>query len=213
MTTASDILDEARGTYLNDPAAGTYTNAKLLPHLKSAYGFLEGALEENGVQCKNEEVIKTILANIDEYAPLPVDLVIPRKMQERTPGTTEEFVDMVYVNNIPQETPGSRLQYWTWRTDRIFFLEATADREVKLFYQKAFPAVNASTDQVFGKAEQYLAAKTAALAHLFLSQNKELAQVSDKIAEIELLSIINTQVRLMQTLPASRKPYLPYRRR
>jgi hypothetical protein len=212
-TIASDILDEARGTYLNDPLAGTYTNDKLLPHLKTSYNLLQSALEENGVQCKNEEETKIIPANTNEYDPLPISLVIPKKIQERKSGSTDEFRDMDYCNNIPQTTPETFLTYWTWRTDRIFFLPATEDREAKLFFQKSFPTINTPDIQMFGRAEQFLAAKVAAFAHAFLSQNLELAKAADDIAKSELETVINMSVRLMQTAPASRKPYLPMRRR
>jgi hypothetical protein len=178
--------------------------------LRTAYSFLEAELQANGVQTVNEEApIKSIPANISEYDPLPVDLVIPRKMQERLAGSSDEFTDMYYHNNIPQITLSSVLVYWTWRIDRIFFLPSTTNREVKLFYQKSFPALNTADAMLFGKAEQYLAAKVAALAHMFLAQNTTLAKVANEIAEKELAEIVNMQVKLMQTVPVRRKGYIP----
>ena len=210
-TIASDILDEARGTYLNDPNAQTYTNTILLPHLRTAYNLLQSELESNGVPCKSEEYVVTIPAGTSELYPLPQDLVIPRVMYERQPGTTEEFKYMVLKNNIPQVTSMPYLAYWAYRTERIYLLAATQSREVKLEYQKSFPAINTADASLFGKAEAYLSAKVAALAHLFISQSTTLAEAANQIAEYQLDSVCNLQVKIHQAQPIRRKGYMPFR--
>lgn len=210
---ASELLDISRSTYLNDPNAGTYTNAVLLPYLKTAYGLMETALEENGVQCKNEEDTITVLTGADEYLPLPVNLVIPMRVLERQAGSTDEFRPITYRNNIPQITSTPFLEYWTWRGDRLLFLAATTDREAKLEYLKAFPAVNSQNDALFGKAEHYLSAKVAALALLFIAQSTTLAEQANNVAEAELEQIINLQVKGMQKNPIRQKPFVPFRTR
>ena len=102
ITVAHDILDTARSVYMNDPNGNQYTDTVLLPLLKVAYAFLESELQSNGVQTTNEEIIATILANLDEYYPLPPDLVIPRAILERQAGSSDEFSPVMYKNNIPQ---------------------------------------------------------------------------------------------------------------
>ena len=210
---ASDILDDARGTYLNDPLAGTFTNEKLLPHLKTAYGFLEAELRLNGVQSKNEEAILTLAANSNELFPLPPDLVIPRRLQQRTPGSNEEFQDVDWYPEIGVLAASPYILGWTWRVERILTNRVSIPREVRLYYQQSYPAVNASNVTLFGKAESYLAAKTAALAHLFLSQSLTLAKESNNIAEQQLATIITEQVKMMQLDPVRHKAYIPGHRR
>jgi hypothetical protein len=211
MTIAKDILDEVRSSYLNDPNGGTYTDVVLLPQLRTAYRYLQCELESNGIQCKNAEITKVIPTNTDEYYPLPTNLVIPREMFERQVGSTDEFRPMTYRSNIPQVNAGPMLEYWTYRLERIFFLPATQDREVKLVYQTVFPELNTSDANVFGKAEIYLAGKVAALAFLFILQNPTLAEQANKIAEDAMRDVINTQVKLAQAEVIRRKGYLPFR--
>lgn len=212
ITIAADIIQRAREVYLNDPNATEATDDKLLPHLKSAYGFLETELESNGVQCKNAEVSGIVIpANTDEYYPLPPDLVVPNTMLERGSGTSDEYVRMDYRMNIPQITPTSRLVYWTYRLDRIYLLPATQDREIKLLYQQSFPTLETTNTALFGKSEHYLTAKVAALYNLFVRQSETLASVCEDIAKNELDEIVNLYVKLNQSQVIRRKGYLPGR--
>lgn len=210
-TVAKEILGEARSTFLNDPNANEATDEKFLPYLRMAYNYLQSEMQSNGIQCINSEEVKTILANTDEYLPLPADLVIPRTILERGDGTTDEYREMSYRNNIPSITPGTYLNYWTYRLDRIFFLPATTNRQVKLIYQNAYPAVQDPNGMLLGKAETYLTAKSAALYLLFVRQSPTLAEQANTIAERELAEIINAQVKLMQSIPIRRKGYMPFR--
>jgi len=213
MSITGDILNESRNTYMNDPNAATYTDARMLPLVKSAYSYLQTALEENGIQSKNEEFVKTITAGIAEIIPLPVDLVIPVELQDRKASSVEEYRPLTFVSNIREVTAGTTLSKWTWRTDRILLLAATTDREIRLYYRKAFPALVDANSVVFGKAEQYLAAKTAALGLFFIGQSETLAKIADDIAENLLGQIINNQVKIKQAERKRAKPYLPFRRR
>lgn len=213
MAKISDILDESRSSFLNDPNAATYSNAIMLPKIKTAYNLMETKLIEHKIQCKNHEYTKVITAGDTELT-LPNDLVIPHRMSERNPNTTDEWVPMTLVPNLTSGgTIGSFLVEWTWRLDRIFFREANQDREIFLIYSGLFPAINTADDTVFGKAEQYLAAKTAALIYMFVEQSPQLAETANEVAEAELASIINVQTKIMQAIPVRRKPYRPFRRR
>lgn len=210
-TVAKEILGEARSTFLNDPNATEATDEKFLPYLRLAYTYLEGELQANGAQSVNSEEVKTIPANVDEYLPLPTDLVIPRTILEREAGTTDEYREISYRNNIPSVTPGPFLEYWTYRLDRIFFLPATTAREVKLIYQNSYPAVLDPNSNLLGKAETYLIAKSAALYLLFVRQSPTLAEQANNVAESELAEIVNAQVKLQQSRPVRRKGYQPFR--
>lgn len=211
LTIASDVLDEARSVYLNDPSANEATDVLLLKHLKVAHDLLQCELEANGVQTVNEESFLIIKSGYTEYDPLPADLSMPKQIYERTPNTTEEWKSLTYKNNLPVETPGPFLQFWSYRVDRIYFLPSTVDREVKLLYQKAYPVPKTTDAVLIGKAETYLAAKTAALYQMFVRQNPTLAEQANNVAEAKLADIINQQVQLMQAAPVRRKGYMPYR--
>jgi len=206
-----DIIDDARNVYLND-TQGRFTNTIVLPYLKMALGFMETNLEENGVACKNEvETGILVTAGSIELAPLPADFVMPIALKERALGSSDLFSDMNQRPWEPEISPSDRLIYWTWRGDKIKLVPATTDREVKLFYQKSFPIVNVVNDVVYGYARQFLAAKTAALIHEFISQNDTLASLCNQQAEINMDQIINIQIKKSQAMPTRRRPYTPFR--
>ena len=213
MAKISDVLQESRDSYLNDPNASNYSDSVLLPKIRTAYNLMETALIENGIQCKNEEYQKDVAANSDEFDPLPSNFFLPIKMEERSQGSTDRYIPMYLVRNIDPITPGPVIRNWAWRLDRIFLQRSDQIRDVKLTYYSLFPAINTANDAVFGKAEQYLSAKTAALVYMFIEQSPTLAQVANEVAESELSQIINMQTKIQQANPVRRRPYLPFRYR
>ncbi len=213
FTVAKDILDEVRSSYLNDPNANEATDTILLSHLRTAHGLMTSEMEQNKIQVINEEAIQIIPANINEYNPLPVDLVIPHAMLERAPNSSDEFRTMTYRNNLPQTTHTAFLEYWTYRIDRILFVPATVDREVKLIYSKSYPVPETIDATLIGRSQNFLAAATAALYLRFVRQNKELSDSAKEIAESHMEDLINVPVKLMQANPIRRKGYMPFRNR
>jgi hypothetical protein len=212
LVTAKDIMDAARESYLNDAPAILFTDAKLLPLLKMVHGFLETTLEENNIPCKHEIApVKIIATGETGYLPLPKDMIWPIKLEERLSGSSDLFQPMTQKRWEPQLQQTDKLSYWVWRLDEIKFLGATTDREVLLYYQKTFPSVEDVDQIVYGKAEQYLAAKLAAMAHMFIQQNETLASICDKTAQGNLDQIINIQTKKSQSLPVRRRPYIPFR--
>lgn len=211
LPTVKDLLDIARAVYLNDAAAAIYTDVKLLPHAKAAYGFLETELEKHNISCKSQ-VTDSIIVNIgDKLLQLPSDFMWPIKMEERLFGSSDLFIPMVNRMWVPSINVTDKLIYWVWNLDEIQFLGANTTREVKLYYLKRFPAIQDADNFVYGKADQYMSAKIAALAHLFLSQNETLANECNKLAEENLAEIVGIFVKKTQAMPVRRKPYIPFR--
>lgn len=210
--TAQDIINDARSVYLNDPNGGLYSNSKLLPYVKRASDYLETSLEENNIVSKNktESPIK-VRVGATELSPLPADFIWPIELLERASGSLDPYIPMNQRPWEPQIALGDRLVYWTWREDKIKLTGALTEREVLLRYQRAFSIINVASDAVYGYAKQYLSSKTAALAHIFVSQNETLANLCDQEAEDNLESIINIQVKKTQSMPVRRRPYVPFR--
>ncbi len=212
-TVAKDILDEVRSTYLNDPSGNEATDAILLSHLRTAHGLMTSELEQNKIQVINEEATKVITANTNEYYPLPSDLVVPHAMYERTPNSIEEYRPMTYRNNLPQVQTISFLEYWTYRVDRIFFVPAQVDREVKLIYSKSYPVPQTIDANLINRSQNFLAAATASIYLKFVRQNQVLSDAAKDIAQSHMEDLINVQVKLMQSEPVRRKGYMPFRNR
>ena len=211
FTTAKDILTTVQSTYMNDPAATIYTDAKLLPLLKTAYGFLETSLEKNGIQCKNKVTEPVVIPVGIKNFPIPDDFMWPISMDERLKDSTDLFMPMVNRRWVPSIQTTDKLIYWIWNFEVIEFLGANTDREVRLYYQKSFPAIQSINSFILSKAEQYLSAKVAALAHLYLSQTPTLAQPANEAAENNLDEILTIFIKKTQSMPVRRKPYVPFR--
>lgn len=211
IKTAVDIFNAARGVYLNDTSAARFTDAKLFPHLKVAQGMLETALEQNGVACKKAiSPIIQVATGVTLLPSIPTDFLWPLKMEERSSGATSDlFVPMVNRNWLPSEAQGSTLKYWVWKgfMPEISLLGATTDREVLLYYQQSFPALNVNTDVVYSYAQEYYEAKVAYFAHLFQEQSPTLAAECERIAQSHLDEIINIMVKKGQALPVRRRPF------
>lgn len=206
-----DLLQAVREVYLNDPLT-QYTNTKLLPYFKQAYGFLETALEKNNVQCKSAvSAILVVLAGETKFRILPGDFAWPIKLEERLKDSSDNFSPMVQKPWTPSIQRTDKLSYWTWNCEEFQLLGATTDREVQVFYQKKFPTIVDASSFALGKADQFLTAKTAALAHLFIAQNETLANQCNLLAENNLSEIINIFTKLRQSMPSRRKPYIPFR--
>jgi hypothetical protein len=212
MPTVDDVMEEARGVYLNDPSGNKYTEDVLFPHVKNAYSFLQSELRSNGLQVTEKYAVESITAGTTSFT-LPSDIVIPVKMEERLDGSSDEYDPMHFVYRIKRVTPGNNIKEWSWRENAIQLREATGDREVRLTYKNSFPVIIDGVDDVYGKAEQYLAAKASALALMFIDQATDLANIANEIAERELREVVGTAVKLKQAAPVRRKPYLPFRSR
>ena len=208
----SDVIEEAQKVYLNDPSGTRFSSTVLLPFVRTAHRMLETELIENNVQTLNEVAeTLTLAAGETEYYPLPEDFLFPIKVEERLSGSTDQFTPMMERPWTPNQEQSDKLKYWIYRREKILFLGATTDREVRLFYQCSFTPVEAVEDSVYKNAYDYLITGTAALAHKFISQNDSLAADCNTLAERELASLINTMTKKKQAMPVRKRPYLPYR--
>ncbi len=206
-----DVLDRARQVYLNDASALTYSNTTLLPYLKQAYDDLQGALERNNLQYKNAVADIKVPANSKSLS-LPGNFYLPIELFERPFGssTANVWVPISKKEFEPLRDPSNVIGEYAFRQGEIFFVGATSDVEVKLRYQEMFPSLKDGTSLIRGDALNYLAARVAALAHLFISGIETLARAANDIADESLDDIILTNVKKTQSLVARRRPYRPF---
>lgn len=210
MTRVKDILALSKAVYLNDPSGSVFTDSKLLPLFKEAYGYLQTDLQENGLQCSNGVADGIIVKTGKTTLPyLPGDFAWPIDLEERLSGSSDLYQPMVNRRWIPSVLQTDKLIYWDWNGEFINFVGATTDRDIRIKYLKDFPAVVSELSYARGKAEQFLSAKVAALAHIFISQNQTLAQAANDVAEENLEQIINMFAK--KQMPVRQKPYIPLR--
>lgn len=209
-TAVSDIIQRAQKVYLNDISGITYNTALLLPFIKDAYEEFQLELELHNVSSKSTFEFKTIPAGSNLYAPLPPLFVWPEKMEERKSGTADSFTPM-FQRDFESNTPTSNiLGFYCFREDGIHLPDASEDRQVLLYYKKAFPEINDDNDVVFGRSKSYLAAKISAMALHLIAQNNTLADSCNTKAEEHLKKLVKVYNKMDQGIPYRSIPFKSY---
>lgn len=180
--TAGQVTSLVR-SLLNDAAGNLFTDTVLLPYANAAYRKVQRALANiQSGSLLGDNVLLTVPAVsntdpslqvfiTDATAPpnqLPLDLLVPLKLWERASGSSDDFVEMTDLTNhggLPSQPQGLALQYWEWRADGLYFIGATQDTQIRLRYQKAYPALADATSAVLVRdAVETIAYFTAAMA-------------------------------------------------
>lgn len=214
--TVASVFDEARGTFLNDAAAATYTNTVMLPHLKTAYEHLRNELALNDIPTlEARTAAQTIAALGTVLTSVPTDLLLPIHIEERTPSSTEQYIPMSQRTWPPNIAQQANLCYWDWRQEAVEFLGATTAREIRMYYLTDLnptALTTSSTGVLAANSRSYLAARVASLVAMFIQQNSDLAQACNMVADSQLSKVIRIAVKERQGLPTRHKPFLGPRR-
>lgn len=209
FSSVKEILNRARRVYLNDPNSTQFADEVLLDYVRTAYDFLQSKFENNDLSVKRKTYLRKIIAGGTRIDLLPSDFAWPLSVDERLYGSSDEFFPLVQsLNEITGGRPTDSIIYWAFVGDNVTLAAATADREVRLTYLSTFPEIVNILDNIRGNALPYLAAKVAALAHTFVTQNLTLADQANRIAEQELDDLVRRYVKASQSIPSSPLPYV-----
>lgn len=74
---------------------------------------------------------------------LPNDLIIPWELWEQPVGSSQVFVKMFHVQELPSRYQVAFSKEWTWETDVIKAVGATQDCNWRLRYEKIIPEISA----------------------------------------------------------------------
>jgi hypothetical protein len=204
---ASEVLDEAAGVYLADRNKYRWTNDVLLPYLRSAWGELQSALEDNDLPTLHEKSAPITVGPGTVELTLPADFILPISLKERAPGEVN-WLDMSEVNWEPDETPGTKLEVWAFRENKIQLLGATSAREVLLRYVKSLSTISTSNSNIeIANAQGFLAARTAGLAASFSGRATERGDTANGRANVFKKEIIGALTKRMQDRPVRRRRY------
>lgn len=229
------LTDQVPGTTVNNPFILNHLNSAIrevyrslrntsTPTLIQDNYILEGLDIVEGSQGQGvpDPTIQTYLDNTgywygtayDNSLILPKDLLMPIRLWERLSDTTDTFVDMYEaVDGLPSAWQNDRLVYWEWRGDRINFLGATTERDIRIRYQGVFPQFFTATMSFASTyvpiidcedAVAYLCAKRIAVA-LGASQQSIASMTAD--SQKHLFDLRNQQVRRMQQKKYSRRAF------
>lgn len=211
MPIASDVMNEA-AALLNDPNRTLFTYTLQLPFLRSAWNELQLKLQENGIPTAKEISLTLEIAPGTSSITLPSDFIRPIKLEERANDSSDDFVEVREVLDIPQVSIGE-IRYWNWREESIYINPPTTAREVRLIYWKSLNPLNDQNSNLnVTNSQEFLAFRTAALCARFIGENPTRADVLDSMATYHRDILINLEVRKMQSLPQRPKGYT-YRRK
>lgn len=207
MALASTVMDRA-AALLNDSARSLYSYTVQLPYLKSAWDRLQMKLQLNGIPVVEEISSVTNVAANATYITSPSDLVMPLAISERADETSDLFVDVEYVSDIPEMDQEDTIIYWTWREEVLYINPPATNREVKIRYLKSLTAISGeSTSLAVLNSTEYLAYKTAALCARYIGENPVRADYLDMEAQSALEELLAIEVKAKQAVPVRPRSY------
>ena len=145
---------------------------------------------------------------------LPQDLFKPLKLWERTSNTTDTFTQMNEVQDgLPPREQTGRLVQWEWRADRINFVGAVGNRDIRIRYEGTFPQFFSpqmdfrSTYVPIMDCQDFVAYRTAEKVTLALGGNPGVVAVLKQNADDAIMLLRNEEVRRMQRVTYHRRAY------
>jgi len=131
-----------------------FTDTVLLPLLNKAYRKVQRRLLKAGSKTMTGDAeLGTLTAGgtdlTDTSTPqLPADFVAPREIFEKEEAAGR-YVNMgPPLDVLPDIAQGPRLVYWTWREEGIFFIGATANRDLRLRYYRTISDLVSADSQI-----------------------------------------------------------------
>lgn len=219
---ASTVMNIA-ASLLNDSARSAYTYAIQLPYLTLALQELREELElanipvttklstEIEIDAGVEEVTFAPAMPVVDTPYLPDDFVEPRFLWTRQ-RDTNPWVPMGRIQQLPEYELGSeiaQLSNYVWQDQKITFLAASGDNDIKMTYIKQlFTAVIADDDEIgVVNAATYLEYKTAALCARFVMENPTRADSLDILAIAGLDRAEGIGIKGQQAILTRRRPF------
>lgn len=232
MLNISDAYNQAR-TLLNDDEGTNWNDYRLHTKAIMAFEELEAELIVAGIPIiQSVSQILNVPASVNPEAPdiqipqnqnnpdvfytfdlstvpnYPQDMILPIWMKERQLGQcNQDFVDMVECDFIPNIDLDVYLHYWSWQGNTILLRGALNPTQVQLRYQKYLNVPNVNTDSLIVPLGQlYLGNRIAALAYQSVGNRQMWLDLTD-VANTNLNRILDMNIKILQDLPAKRRPY------
>lgn len=226
--TAANVMDKS-ASLMNDTAKTVYTYTAQLPYLNMALNELEEHFQIANMPVTNAESVPIVVpvgtteitafdgTGAGPVPNYPQDLVEIEGLSERLSGTTDAFIPLVKRNFLPHsEVQTESLLFWSWEGQKIKFIGATTEREVKLNYIRTlFPEVT-DPATVLGvmNARSFLHYRTAALCTQFIGENASRAEELNNLAVLAIDRVTGIGVKSRQIIATRRRPFMAaYKRR
>ncbi len=232
---ASEIMDEA-AALLNDTAKAVFSYTVQIPYFNMAQAYLREQFELNNIPVTNEtSAVITVEEGVTELTrdpgvlpiitdpevaqpPLPYypdDLIEIQQLWEQQEGQTYSFIPMSRIDFIPQYIqPVSNLIFWSWQDQKIKFVGATANIDVKIDYIKdILPKLEADADTTTSEIEvvntsSFLAFKSAEFMAKYIMENPARSQVLAMEANEALQRTLGISNKGRQAITTRRRPFM-----
>lgn len=212
---AGSIMDRS-AALLSDPSKITFTYILQLPYLALAWDELQEDLIANDIVDVEEKTSAAIAVNagVVELVSPPTDLLFPLKLWERASGGIDtDWIEMEEEEVDPADAKIDILEVWYWEENLIKFRGSTANREIKIHYQKELATLSGENTAIpVTNAKSFLSHRTAALV-AEARGNKDRAKNLHARGDYFLAQLTSTKVRDMQDGPVRPKRYGYSRRR
>lgn len=218
--TAALVMDRS-ASLMNDTAKTVYTYVAQLPYLNMAADELEEAFELNNIPITNEtsavinvDIGVVIIGPVGITIPFyPTNLIEIQQIWERLQGSTDPFIPMTRKEFLPHtldDLPIDSLVYWIFQNQRIKFIGALTDREIKLDYIKALIPEELIATSSIGiiNARSFLYFRTAALCSQFIGENKTRADELNNFAMLALDRSMGISTKGRQAITTRRRPFM-----
>jgi hypothetical protein len=142
---------------------------------------------------------------------LPDDLIEPALLWESA-RDADVWIPMTRLDVLPQYMQGStinQLIYYVWETQKLKFLPANADNDVRLDYTRSlFPIVVDEDDSLpVVNAKTFLQYRTASLCAEFIDQNNTRADGLNNYASTAIDRATGITTKGRQTIMTRRRPF------
>lgn len=219
---ASTVMDGS-AALLNDASLTKFTYVVQIPYLNIALQELQEIFELNEVPVTQDfSATIEVDAGVVEvgYAPtppivgtpyLPDDLIEPAMLWESA-RDADVWVPMTRLDILPEYMQGStinQLLWYVWETQKLKFLPANADNDVRINYTRSlFPTVTDPDDELpVVNAKTFLQYRTASLCAEFIDQNTTRSEGLNNYASTAIDRATGITTKGRQTIMTRRKPF------
>jgi hypothetical protein len=205
---ASDVMERSRAV-LNDIAKDLYTDEVLIPYLKIANDDLSDEMVDHGATVQKEVSADIPLLAGSKLLALPADIIVPIELFTKNEGQSDSYYTPAFQRDfLPNSTPGSAIETWTWREQNINFIGATVNKIVRLRYYRLVTAMLGPITPIeLTHAVNYLAYHTAALASEHIGQNRSKAIDLESQAIQKLNKLLKKEVKQTHGRPVRRRRF------
>ena len=212
MTPVSNIVTSVQAL-LNDQIGQVFTFAVQKPYINIAIRELREVMEANNVSMTNAvETGILIPAGTTEINPvnMPADLIEIQQLLERVQGSGTDYIAMRRMEFLPSiVTQIAYLVFWTYQDQKVKFIGATSDIELKMNYvADRMPLINNEVDRIaLINCDSFLQYRTAGLCAQFIGENKERADDLNSYAVLALDRFLLVNVKGKQSIFVRRRPF------